>query len=94
MILALESCLNENARPLFEFHSGFSNLLDFNKTYFTEVKISELTEIPLGVKKADIVTLHPSDSYELIGENPIEKIVIKDAVKFWETSKYLVVVVK
>lgn len=67
---------------------------DFNKTYFTEVKISELTEIPLGVKKADIVTLHPSDSYELIGENPIEKIVIKDAVKFWETSKYLVVVVK
>ncbi len=67
---------------------------DFNKTYFTEVKISELTEIPLGVKKADIVTSHPSDSYELIGEDPIEKIVIKDAVKFWETSKYLVVVVK
>ena len=67
---------------------------DFNKTYFTEVKISELTEIPLGVKKADIVTSHPSDSYELIGEDPIEKILIKDAVKFWETSNYLVVVVK
>ncbi len=67
---------------------------DFNKTYFTEVKISELIEIPLGVKKADIVTSHPSDSYELIGGGPIEKIVIKDAVKFWETSKYLVIVVK
>jgi len=67
---------------------------DFNKNYFTEVKISELTEIPLGVKKADIVTSHSSDSYELIGEDQIEKIVIKDAVKFWETSNYLVVVVK
>ena len=67
---------------------------DFNKTYFTEVKISELTEIPLGVKKADIVTSHPSDSYELIGEDPIEKIVIKDAAAFWGVSKYLVLVVK
>ena len=67
---------------------------DFNKTYFTEVKMSELTEIPLGVKKADIITTHPSDSYELIGGDPIEKIVIKDALKFWGASKYLVVVVK
>ena len=67
---------------------------DFNKTYFTEVKISELNEIPLGVKKADIITTHPSDSYELIGEDPIEKIVITDAAKFWGASKYLVVVVK
>ena len=67
---------------------------DFNKAYFTEVKISELTEIPLGVKKADIITTHPSDSYELIGDDPIEKIVIKDAAKFWGASKYLVVVVK
>lgn len=67
---------------------------DFNKTYFTEVKMSELTEIPLGVKKADIITTHPSDSYELIGEDLIEKIVIKDAVKFWGASKYLVVVVR
>jgi hypothetical protein len=67
---------------------------DFNKAYFTKVKISELTEIPLGVKKADIITTHPSDSYELIGGDPIEKIVIKDALKFWGASKYLVVVVK
>jgi len=67
---------------------------DFNTTYFTEVKKSELTEIPLGVKKADIITTHPSDSYELVGEDPIEKLVIKNADKFWETSKYLVIVVK
>ena len=67
---------------------------DFDKTYFTEIKISELTEIPLNVKKADIVTSHPSNSYELIGEDLIEKIVIKDAAAFWGVSKYLVVIVK
>ena len=67
---------------------------DFNKTYFTEVNITELTEIPLGVKKADIVTTHPHDSYELVGEDPIKKLIIKDAEKFWEASKYLVIVVK
>ena len=67
---------------------------DFNKTYFTEINISELTEIPLNVKKADIVTSHPSNSYELIGDGLIEKIVIKDAAAFWGVSKYLVVVVK
>ncbi len=56
--------------------------------------MSELTEIPLGVKKADIITTHPSASYELIGQELIEKIVIKDASKFWGASKYLVIVVK
>lgn len=67
---------------------------DFNKTYFTEIKINELAEIPLGVKKADIITTHPQNSYELVGESPIEKLIIKDAAKFWGTSKYLVIVVK
>jgi len=67
---------------------------DFNKTYFTEVKISDLSEIPLGVKKVDIITTHSSDSYELVGEDPVEKLVIKDGAKFWGTSKYLVIVVK
>ncbi len=68
---------------------------DFNKTYFTEVKIDALTEIPLGVKKADIITTHPQDSYDLVdnGET-IEKLAIKDQAKFWGASKYLVIVVK
>ncbi|MCT4582933.1 MAG: hypothetical protein N4A35_16085 [Flavobacteriales bacterium] len=67
---------------------------DFNKSYFTEVSIDAINEIPLGVKKVDVITTHPSTSYELIGENPVEKLVIKNAEEFWSVSKYLVVLVK
>ncbi len=67
---------------------------DFNKEYFTEVNTKELTEIPLGVRKADIITTHPAGSYELVGDGNIEKIKILDADKFWSVSKYLVIVTK
>jgi len=67
---------------------------DFNKSYFTEVNIDDITEIPLGSKKVDLVTTHPSSSYELVGESPIEKLVIKNAEEFWSVSKYLVILVK
>lgn len=67
---------------------------DFNKGYFTEVSIDAIKEIPLGSKKAELVTTHPSTSYELVGENPVEKIVIKNSEEFWSVSKYLVVLVK
>ena len=67
---------------------------DFNKSYFTEVSIESTKEIPLGSKKVELVTTHPSSSYELVGENPVEKLVIKDAEAFWSVSKYLVILVK
>jgi len=63
---------------------------DFNKEYFTEVNISLVTEIPLLSKEAEIVTNHPSESYELSAD----KLVIKDAAEFWSASKFLVIVVK
>lgn len=67
---------------------------DFNKEYFTEINTKEISEITLGVKKADIITTHPVGSYELVGEGNVEKIKILDADKFWSVSKYLVVVTK
>ena len=67
---------------------------DFNRAYFTEVSIDVIKEIPLGSKKVELVTTHPSTSYELVGENPVEKIVIKNSEEFWSVSKYLVVLVK
>jgi len=67
---------------------------DFNKAYFTEIAIDATIEIPLGTKKAELVTTHPSSSYEIVGENPVEKIVIKNTEEFWSVSKYLVVLVK
>lgn len=67
---------------------------DFNKEYFTEINTKEISEITLGVKKADIITTHPVGSYELVGEGNVEKIKILDADRFWSVSKYLVVVTK
>ncbi len=67
---------------------------DFNKSYFTEINTDEVKEIPLGSKKVELITKHPSSSYELIGENPVEKLVIKDADSFWSVSKFLVIMVK
>lgn len=67
---------------------------DFNRKYFTEINTKETNEIVLGVKKADIITTHPAGSYELIGEDSVEKIKILNSDKFWSVSKYLVVVTK
>ena len=68
-----------------------SKLADnFNKDYFTKVDISLFNEIKLLSKKAKIVTNHPSKSYEL---SP-DKLIIKDSEMFWESSKYLVIIVE
>ncbi len=67
---------------------------DFNRSYFTEVAIDAITEIPLGSNKVELVTTHPSSSYKLVGEDPIEKILITNTEEFWSVSKYLVVLVK
>jgi hypothetical protein len=66
-----------------------------NDSYFTKVDITATTEIPLSnVKKAKVVTTHPSDSYNLVknSDGHYEKIVITDPTKFWSVSKYLVIV--
>lgn len=66
---------------------------DFNPDLFTKVDIRELNEINLNTKKAKVVTTHPVGSYELTGDNVVEKLIINDPAKFWETNKYLVIVV-
>ncbi|MFP5471880.1 MAG: hypothetical protein ACLGGV_09825 [Bacteroidia bacterium] len=67
---------------------------DFNKKYFTEIDIMNTRSIPLGVSKAEILTTHPQDSYQLIGEKNIERLEIKKPKEFWSVSKYLVIVVE
>lgn len=68
---------------------------DFNEDYFKSIDIRETIEIPLFVKKAEIITTHSEKSYELVSkDNQIQKIKIKDPDEFWKASKYLVIVVK
>jgi hypothetical protein len=67
----------------------------FNKEQFTKVDITTTSKIVLSAKKAKLMTVHPSSSYEIIGtEKTVENLTIKDAETFWSASKYLVIVVE
>lgn len=67
---------------------------DFNRDYFTKIDITQTMVIPIGAKKVKILSSHPSNSYKLIGEKPVEKIEISNAEDFWSVSKYLVIVIE
>lgn len=67
----------------------------FNKDYFLQIDIREMTEIPLYAPKVKIWTNHPEGTYELVeGENKNLTLVITDTQRFWTLSKFLVVEVK
>lgn len=67
---------------------------DFNPENFNRIDITDTQTIPLSGKKAELVTNHPTDSYILEGdqEENLERLVILDPDRFWNSSKYLVVV--
>lgn len=65
---------------------------DFNKDKFTKIDITQVTTIPIGAKKAKVLTTHPSSSYKLTGEKPVKSLDISNATDFWSASKYLVIV--
>ncbi|MFH2141792.1 MAG: hypothetical protein ABIJ97_05180 [Bacteroidota bacterium] len=68
---------------------------DFNKDYFTKIDIRQNKKISLMVKKAKIITSHSSSSYYFDGpENKVNYLIITDYEKFWQTSKYLVIIVE
>lgn len=67
---------------------------DFNKDYFTKIDATQTTTIPIGAKKIKIITTHPSSSYKLVGEKPVEKLEITNVEDFWSASKYLVIVIE
>ena len=68
---------------------------DFNKEYFTELDIRDVQRLPLESEKVELVSSHPSESYELVMEGDTYKeIVITDPDNFWQGSRYLAVAVK
>ncbi len=64
---------------------------DFNEAYFTRIHIAQEKNIPLGYHNVKLITPHPDNSYEFIGTNPVEQLVIKDEQAFWKASRYLVI---
>lgn len=70
-------------------------LPDFNQEVFTRVDRTSMKSIPLTAKEAQILSTHPSGSFNLIkdesGKN-VTSLEITDPENFWKASKYLVVV--
>ena len=67
----------------------------FNKSYFTKIDIRVDKEIKLYSKSAQLLTAHPSSSYNLSKDTNGQYVLrITDPDTFWSTSKYLVVQVK
>lgn len=67
----------------------------FSTQGFTRVDIRDVDELSLGAKKVDILSSHPSNSYELRTQASGNlKLVIKDQTEFWSNSHFLVIKTK
>ncbi|MEM7373116.1 MAG: hypothetical protein AAF587_31120 [Bacteroidota bacterium] len=67
---------------------------DLNENAFTQIDIREVNSIPIETKKAQLLTTHPSDSYVFLDEDEdkkYDKLEITDPERFWQASRYLVV---
>ena len=64
---------------------------DFEMSYFTKADRRTLNEIPLHSKKAQLMTNHPKDSYEIVDNDGVKTLHILNANRFWEKSNFLVV---
>lgn len=60
---------------------------------FTKADSRLLGEVPVGQRKATVVTTHPAGSYRLVtdADKVVARLVIDDPVRFWESSKILVI---
>ena len=68
---------------------------DFNKDYFTQIDIRTTKEIKLYSKRAELLTTHPSGSYELVKDDKGQlTLKITNPTEFWSVSRYLVIQVK
>lgn len=64
---------------------------DFEKAYFTKADRRTLSEIPTHSKKAELMTNHPKDSYEIVDHGNVKTLHILNPAKFWEKTNFLVI---
>ena len=68
---------------------------DFNKDYFTQIDIRTTKEITLYSKRDELLTTHPTGSYELVKDDKGQlTLKITNPKEFWSVSRYLVIQVK
>lgn len=67
---------------------------NFNKEYFSRIDIRKQKSFLIYANKVELITNHPTGSYELRGEDgKVDSLVITNTDDFWRASKYLVIVV-
>ena len=65
---------------------------DFDKSLFKKVNILDFKALILDGKRVEIITTHPTESYELQGiKKKVDRLLIKNPEKFWSVSKFLIV---
>ena len=65
---------------------------DVVKDGFTEIDIRNVAEIPVGAKKARLLSAHPEGSYEIVkGADELAVVKVLDAQAFWSVTRYLVI---
>ena len=63
-----------------------------NKDGFTEIDIRKVVEIPVGAKKATILSAHPEGSYEFVADaEGMQVLKVLDPQTFWSVTRYLVI---
>lgn len=69
---------------------------NFDRDQFVKIDKLDFETIPVFAKNAEIISNHDRESYELelTGDDAIAYIRILDPEKFWENTRYLVVVTK
>jgi predicted nucleic acid-binding Zn-ribbon protein len=65
---------------------------DFNKDYFAQIDVTRTRSIPLNSDDVQIVTVHPEETYELVGEDE-KTLNILEPMRFWEATNYLVIII-
>ncbi len=67
---------------------------DINRGAFNAIDITQTNVIPLEAKDVELLTYHPEDSYDIkYNGKEADELVITDPKKFWEGSRYLVVMI-
>jgi hypothetical protein len=65
---------------------------DLTDSFFSQISISETARIDVHAKKAELISAHPEDSYQVVSNDSIvEYIEITQPEKFWKKTRYAVV---
>ncbi len=67
---------------------------NFNKNHFRKINIKANTTIDINAKTAKLITVHPINSYKIIGtKKHVDLLEINNSKDFWAASKFLVILV-